>query len=147
MKLETCRLGIPSQLILLYPILEKHSIFIISQWFLPVSYSQLKWKWQVKVLVAQSCLTLCDPVDCSLQTPPFRGILQASTLQRVAIPLSRGSSWPRDWTWSPTLQGDSLLSEPLEAGVKIKFGIVTNQPVVSTFAEADGASSVFTDNF
>ena len=48
---------------------------------------------------------------------------------------------------SHTLQGDSLLSEPLEAGVKIQFGIVINQPVVSTFAEADGASSVFTDNF
>ena len=48
---------------------------------------------------------------------------------------------------SPTLQGDSLVSEPLEAGVKIQFGIVINQPVVSTFAEADGASSVFTDNF
>ena len=42
MKLETYRLGIPTQLIFLYPILEKHSIFIISQWFLPVSYSQLK---------------------------------------------------------------------------------------------------------
>ena len=33
--------------------------------------------------------------------------------------------------WSPILQGDSLLSEPLEAGVKIKFEIVINQPVVS----------------
>ena len=31
MKLETYRLGIPTQLNFLYPILEKHSIFIISQ--------------------------------------------------------------------------------------------------------------------
>ena len=47
----------------------------------------------VKVLVAQSCLTLCDPMDplgCSVH-----GILQARTLEWFAIPFSRGSSWPR----------------------------------------------------
>ena len=44
------------------------------------------------VLVAQSCLTLCDPMDCSLPGSSAPGILQARVLERVAIPFSRGSS-------------------------------------------------------
>ena len=48
--------------------------------------------------VTQSCLTLCDPVDCSLPSSSVRGILQARILEWVAISFSRGSSWPRDRT-------------------------------------------------
>ena len=40
----------------------------------------------VLVLVAELCLTLCDPVDYSPPGPSVRGILQARTLERVAIP-------------------------------------------------------------
>ena len=54
-------------------------------------------KWKVKVLVTQSCPTLCDPMDCS--PPGSSGILQVRILQWVAIPFSRGSSHPRDQTW------------------------------------------------
>ena len=43
--------------------------------------------------VAQSCLTLCDPMDYTVH-----GILQAKILEWVAFPFSRGSSQPRDWT-------------------------------------------------
>ena len=62
---------------------------------------------EVKVLVAQSCPTLCDPMDCSPPGSSVLGIFQARILEWVAIPLSRGSSWPR----SPALQADSLLFE------------------------------------
>ena len=48
--------------------------------------------------VAQSCLTLCDPVDCSPPGSSVYGILQARILEWVAISFSRGSSQPRDWT-------------------------------------------------
>ena len=48
--------------------------------------------------VAQSCLTCCDPKDCSLPGFSIHGIFQARTLEWVAISFSRGSSWPRDWT-------------------------------------------------
>ena len=51
---------------------------------------------KVKVLVAQSCLTLSDPMDCSLPSSSVRGILQARILERVAMHASRGSSQPRD---------------------------------------------------
>ena len=40
--------------------------------------------------VAQSCLTLCDPMDCSAPGSSVHGILQARTLEWVAIPFSRG---------------------------------------------------------
>ena len=60
----------------------------------------------VCVLVNQSCLTVCDPMDCS---PPgsssVHGILQARILEWVAISFSKGSSWPRNWTRISCLVG------------------------------------------
>ena len=41
---------------------------------------------------AQSCPTLCDPVDCSLPGSPVHGIFQAGILEWAAISSSRGSS-------------------------------------------------------
>ena len=55
--------------------------------------------------VAQSCPTLCDPVDCNLPGSSIHGILQARTLEWIAISFSRGSSWPRDWTQVSRLAG------------------------------------------
>ena len=51
---------------------------------------------EVKVLVTQSCPTLCDPMDCSLPGSSVPGIFQARILEWVALPFSRGSSQPRD---------------------------------------------------
>ena len=55
--------------------------------------------FKVKVLVTRSCPTLCDPMDCSLPGSSAHGISQARILEWVAIPFSRGSSWPRGQTW------------------------------------------------
>ena len=46
---------------------------------------------KVKVKVAQSCPTLCDPMDYTVH-----GILQVRVLEWEAIPFSKGSSQPRD---------------------------------------------------
>ena len=46
----------------------------------------------------QSCPTLCKPMDCNLPGSSVHGILQAWILEWVAMPFSRGSSQPRDWT-------------------------------------------------
>ena len=54
---------------------------------------------------AQWCPTLCDPVDCSLPGSSLHGILQARVLEWVAIPFSRESSWPRDWTQVSLISG------------------------------------------
>ena len=47
----------------------------------------------------QSCLTLCNPMDWSPPGSSVYGILQARILEWVAMPSSRGSSWPRDRNW------------------------------------------------
>ena len=47
----------------------------------------------LKVKVTQSCPTLCNPMDYTVH-----GILQVRILEWAAIPYSRGSSQPRDWT-------------------------------------------------
>ena len=52
----------------------------------------------VKTLVAQSCPTLCDPMDSSPPGSSVHRILQARILEWVAISFSRGSSWPKDQT-------------------------------------------------
>ena len=47
---------------------------------------------------AQSCPTLCNPIDCSLPGPSVHGLFQARILEWVVISYSRGSSPPRDRT-------------------------------------------------
>ena len=47
---------------------------------------------------SQSCLALCDPMDCSPPGSSIHGIFWARVLEWVAISFSRGSSRPRGWT-------------------------------------------------
>ena len=69
------------------------------------SRSPYVYLWKVKVLVAQLCPTLCDPMDCSLPGSSVHGTLQARILEWVATPFSRGSSQPRDRTWVSCIAG------------------------------------------
>ena len=62
---------------------------------------------KVKVKVAQSCPTLCDPMDYTIH-----GILQARILEWVAFPFSRGSSKPRDQTHVSCTAGRFFTTEP-----------------------------------
>ena len=45
-----------------------------------------------------SCPTLCNPMNCTLSGSSVPGILQARIWASIAMPSSRGSSPPRDWT-------------------------------------------------
>ena len=65
-----------------------------------------------KVSVTQSCLTLCDPTDCSSPGSSVQGILQARMLTWVAFPSPRNLPDPEIKPESPTLQAESLPSEP-----------------------------------
>ena len=70
---------------------------------------------KVKVKVAQWCPTLCHPMDYTVH-----GILQARTLEWVAIPFSRGSFQQEIEAQSPALQVDSLpepQGKPKDTGV------------------------------
>ena len=64
---------------------------------------QQKWtqcgKSAMCLSVSHSCLTLCDPMDCSLQGSSLYEILQARILEWESISLFRRSSRSRDWTW------------------------------------------------
>ena len=67
--------------------------------------SSTAWKrvgWLVRVRVLTLCTKslppFCDPMDYSLPGSSVRGILQATRVD--CHPFSRGSSWPRDWTWA-----------------------------------------------
>ena len=62
------------------------------------------WK-EEKVKVAQSCPTLCDPMDCI-----DHGILQARILEGVAFLFSKGSSQPRDQTRVSRIAGGFFTS-------------------------------------
>ena len=72
-------------------------------------------------LVVQLCLTLCNP--WTVWSPPgssVHGILQARILEWVAIPFSRGASWPRDQTWVSCIAGRFFTFWPIrEAPQKI----------------------------
>ena len=59
----------------------------------------------MKVLVAQLCLTLCNPMDYSLPATSVHEVLQSEILEWGAIPFSRGSSQPRDWTQVSCIEG------------------------------------------
>ena len=77
---------------------------------------------ELSVLVAQSCLTLCNPTDCNLPGCIVPGILQAKILEWVAISLSRGSSRSRNWCRSIALQMDFSPSELPGKAPKCSWG-------------------------
>ena len=66
-------------------------------------HSSLGYMLDVKVKVARSCPTLCDPVEYIVH-----GILQVRILEWVAFPFSRGSSWPRNQTRISCIAGSFL---------------------------------------
>ena len=59
----------------------------------------------MSVKVAQSCPTLCDPMDHSPPSSSVHGILQARMLEWVAVPFFTGSSQPRDQTHVSCIAG------------------------------------------
>ena len=64
--------------------------------------------------ITQSCPTLCDPMNCNSPGSSVHGNLQTRIPEWVAMPSSRGSCWPKDWTpVSPGLQVDSFTAESL----------------------------------
>ena len=63
-------------------------------------------------LVAQSCPTLCDPMDCSPPGSAVHGISQARIVEWVAIPFSRGYSQSRDQTHVSCLGGGFFSTGP-----------------------------------
>ena len=93
--------------------------------------------WKVKV--AQLCPTLCHPMDCSPPGSSVHGILQARTLEWVAVLFSRGSSQPRDRTQVFRIAGRFF---PIWApGNEMEYTIKPPSPMKLTAAAAKSLQS------
>ena len=53
-------------------------------------------EYSVPCLVHQSCMTLCDPMDCSPPSSSIHGDSPGKNTGMVAMPSSKGTSQPRD---------------------------------------------------
>ena len=91
----------------------------------------------------QSCLTLCDPIDGSPPGSPIPGILQARTLEWVAI------SFSNTWKWKVKVKSlcrARLLATPWTAAyqappsIKTKFGIPNLKTIFTIIEAAVGQS-------
>ena len=83
----------------------KSTILIPLSMGISFQFSTLRNKLPKEREIAQLCLTLCNPMDCSLPVSFIYGIFQARILEWVAMSFSRGSSWPRDQTWVSHIAG------------------------------------------
>ena len=75
-------------------------------WEVLICFFKSHWKkkwWESNFWM--SCLTLCDPMDCSPPSSSAHGMRQARILERVAISFSRGYSQSRDWTQVSCIAG------------------------------------------
>ena len=84
------------------------------------------------VLVAQSCLTLVDPVDCSPPSFSLHEIFWARILEWIAISFSRGLLDPGIEPGSPILQVDSLTSEPPGKNITFEMILINEHLHLST---------------
>ena len=88
------------------------------------SWSKIR---KVKVLVAQSCLTLCNPMDCNLPG-------SSRILEWVVIPFSRGFSQPRDQTQVSCIAGRFFTAgvQPrLIQGIRRRDGVGEDQETIA----------------
>ena len=70
-----------------------------SMWYTTLIKEKTKTVWLSQCLLSYSVESdSCDPMDCNPPGSSVHGISQARMLEWVAIPFSRGSSQPRDWT-------------------------------------------------
>ena len=76
--------------------------------------------------VTQSCLTLCNPMDCSPPGCSVHGIFQARILEWVAISFSRRSSQPRDWTRVSRIVGRMLYHLSHQGSPNIYYRVLAN---------------------
>ena len=68
----------------------------------------------MKVLVTQSCLTFCDPMDCSPPGSPVHGFSREEYWRGEPFPFPGDLPCPGIKPGSPELQADSLPSENQE---------------------------------
>ena len=96
--------------------------FLFSSNLIPNNIYWVSTLWVKWSEVAQSCPTLCDPMDCSLPGSSVHGILQAIELEWIAISFSSGSSWPRDRTWVSRIVDRHFYHLSHQGSAALRFG-------------------------
>ena len=84
----------------------------------------------IVVLVTQSCLTLCNSLDCNLPGSSFHGIFQARILEWVATPFFRGSSRLRNWIRVSCISGRFFTSWATSYWASLVAQSVENLPAM-----------------
>ena len=115
---------------------------VLLQWlcrYLTPQYSQFPSSvpFHMPRLVAQLSLILCDPMDCSPQTPLSLGILQARILKWVAMPSSRGSSQLRDRTQVSSIAGgfSTILATTWLSFISLNHKVIISNIIVAKFLQ------------
>ena len=98
--------------------------------------------------VAQLCVTLCNPMDCSPPGSSVHEILQTRILEWVAISSSRGSSWPRDQTYVFYIPftGRQILYHWAAWGNTMEYycSVIKNNEKNAIFSKMDGPRDCYT---
>ena len=108
-----------------------------------------KWKkWsESEMVVAQLCLTLCDPMACSLPGSSVYGISQARILECVFIPFSRGSFRSRDQTQVSCSAGGFFIVWATKKAKQVTKGqIVYDLTLMKSFSSVQFSCSVMFDS-
>ena len=107
--------------------------------FLKIIFVRTHFLWEIKCIhlsrsssycccsFPKLCLTVCDPMDCSLPGSSVHGILQARILEWAAISFSRGSSQSRGWT-DVSCIGRRTAESPENIGT---YGVQRNKSLIS----------------
>ena len=90
-----------------------HGVAESQTWLTELNWTELNWilSWRFhhhypsESVSCSVLLTLCNPMDFSPPGSFVHGIFQARILKWDAISFSRGSSWPRHWTWVSCMAG------------------------------------------
>ena len=102
-----------------------------------------KWSWCLyKVLVAQLGPILCDSMDCNPPHSSVHAIFLARILEWIAIPSSRGSSQPRDWTtiysvhlmWIDTVWESGIRVKRIQTDWQLFFSILHLSKYISIYS-------------
>ena len=114
----------------------------------------IQWNIAVAAKSLQSCPTLCDPIDGSLPGSPIPGILQARTLEWVAISFSNAWTWKMkvklfSRVWLPATPWTAAYQAPLSMGFSRQeywSGLPSPSPTVEYYLAIKNEILLFVTN-
>ena len=113
----------------LYPPKLDNPVRSVTTLSFPTTYYRHSQAFYMLCLVTQSCQILCNPWTVACQAPLSMGIFWVKILEGVAMPFSRGSSQPRDWTHVSCITGGFFTTEPPGKSILHVKSILQKAPI------------------